>query len=72
MPFDTEQRADSSLGVWVTSGVLVCGVLVTWVSPEFTAPINTDAGFYVPHALHVLQGEIPYQDFPSGYAPGIY
>jgi hypothetical protein len=68
----SEESSESPTALWIASLALGGAVLSSWVAQVRLAPMNTDAGFYVPHALLVLQGEVPYRNFPSGYAPGIY
>lgn len=36
------------------------------------APVNRDAGYYVPLAMQVAEGFVPVRDFRSGYTPGAY
>ncbi|MEQ9641546.1 MAG: hypothetical protein RIM84_16095 [Alphaproteobacteria bacterium] len=36
------------------------------------APVNRDAGYYVPLAMRVAEGFAPVRDFRSGYTPGTY
>ncbi len=38
----------------------------------WTAPLNPDAGYYIPLARRVATGEVPFRDFPSLYPPGAY
>lgn len=68
----SELKPGASIALRISTVALACAVSVAWGAQLILAPVNSDAGFYIPHALLVLQGDVPYRDFPSGYPPGIY
>lgn len=53
------------IGLWM---------LLVWqlAAGLWSAPLNPDAGYYLPLARRVAAGEVPFRDFPSLYPPGAY
>lgn len=53
------------IGLWM---------LLVWqlAAGLWSAPLNPDAGYYLPLARRVAAGEVPFRDFPSLYPPAAY
>lgn len=49
-------------------------MLLVWqlAAGVWSAPLNPDAGYYLPLARRVAAGDVPFRDFPSLYPPGAY